>query len=100
MQHHSPRGIVRCANPVRRISTQLYLDKRKRLLQTGQQLGLVLHAQKGSIAALHPQRSNNARLLASACKRGALNTANIPVSSPHGRLARSVLSSLDAPKHT
>lgn len=38
-------------------------------------------------------------LLASACKRGTLNTANIPINSPHGRLARSVLGSLDAPKH-
>ena len=38
-------------------------------------------------------------MLASACKRSALDTANIPVNSPHGRVARSVLGSLDAPKH-
>ena len=99
LQHQSPRGIVRHANPGRSIGPQLYLDKRKCLLQSRQQLGLVLHAQKGSISALNPQRSNNARLLAGACKRGALNTANIPVNSPHGGLARSVLGSLDAPKH-
>ena len=99
LQHQSPRGIVCSANPVRRIGTQLYLDKRKRLLQAGQQLGLVLHAQKGSIAALHLQRAHNTRLLASACKRSALNAAHVPVNSPHGRLARSVLGSLSALNH-
>ena len=84
---------------VRRISPQLYLDKRKRLFQARQQLGLVLHAQKGSIATLHLQRAPNARQLASACKRSALNAAHVPVNSLNGRLACSVLGNLDAPKH-
>ena len=33
------------------------------------------------------------------CKRSALNTTDIPVNSPYGRLARSALGSLDVPKH-
>ena len=99
-QHKGPRSVVRRTNPVRRIGLQLNLDKRKRLFQARQQLGLVLHAQKGSIAPLHLQRTHNARLLASARKGIGLNAAHVPANSSHGRLARSVLGGLDAPKHT
>ena len=100
LQHQSPRSIVRRTNPIRCISPQLYLDKRKRLLQARQQLSLVLHAQKGSIAPLHLQRTRNARLLPSTRKGRTLNTAHVRINSPHGRLACSALGGLDAPKHT
>ena len=99
LQHQSPRSIVRRTNAVRRIGTQLYLDKRKRLFQAGQQLGLVLHTQKGSVAPLHLQRAHNAYLFASARKRIKFNAAYIPVNGPHGRLTRSTLGSLNAPDH-